>query len=209
MTVKNVLRNSLMMYPSLYRSKFQVYEHLFLVCGNGYDWVNGELVSSDTKRPCTKKQAIDKIMNWEYAYDIQVSLGISELVHLFKTAATTDESEYRELATEYREECVRQFKQENKERTVHINQILDVNKIINEEIHYVVDESAEKFGWKNTLYPLCEYAKILNIPADIKPDWKAAIKEFYDYLMTSDVDVVRDYREKYMLELKSVEEKLK
>jgi hypothetical protein len=35
------------------------------------------------------------------------------------------------------------------------------------------------------LYPLCKYAKILNIPDDIQPDWLEAAKEFYDYLLDS------------------------
>jgi len=35
---------------------------------------------------------------------------------------------------------------------------------------------------KSPIYPLCEYAQILNIPKNIKPDWKEAAIEFHKYL---------------------------
>lgn len=209
MKVNSVLRNSLMMYPSLYTNKFQVYEHLFLVIGNGYEWVNGALVSDDTKHPCTKKQAISKIMNWHVDYDIKESFEISDAVRFLKNAANADESEYKKLAEEYVKEYINGFRAENIRRTKYINQVLDVNKIIAEELHYVEDESAKEHGWKDEIYPLCEYSKIMNIPDNIKPDWKAAVKEFYNYLMTSDIEIIKEYREKYMVELKSIEDKLK
>lgn len=34
-------------------------------------------------------------------------------------------------------------------------------------------------------YPLCEYAKILNIPSDIRQDWEEAAIEFYEYLLAN------------------------
>jgi len=38
------LKNSLLMYPSIFENKWSVYHHWFIVNGNGYKWLNGELV---------------------------------------------------------------------------------------------------------------------------------------------------------------------
>jgi hypothetical protein len=58
------------------------------------------------------------------------------------------------------------------------------------------------------LYPLCKYSKILNIPDDIKDDWKDAIKEFLDFIMTSEENEVIIYRNQYINELSEIQYKI-
>jgi hypothetical protein len=44
-------------------------------------------------------------------------------------------------------------------------------------------ERAKDFSkQREELYPLCQYAKILNTPEDIKADWKEAAQEMYEWL---------------------------
>ena len=47
-----------------------------------------------------------------------------------------------------------------------------------------------------------------NIPDDIKDDWKDAIKEFLDFIMTSEENEVIIYRNKYINELSEVQYKI-
>ncbi len=38
---------------------------------------------------------------------------------------------------------------------------------------------------RETIYPICEYANIMNIPDDITPEWKAAVTEMYNWLLVN------------------------
>lgn len=44
-SVRDTLLAMLTQYPSLFKNKTDCFRHLFLTNGNGYDWVDGELVS--------------------------------------------------------------------------------------------------------------------------------------------------------------------
>lgn len=43
-TVQKQLKRMVENYPSLFRTRFDILNHLFLVIGNGYKWRNGQLV---------------------------------------------------------------------------------------------------------------------------------------------------------------------
>ena len=36
---------------------------------------------------------------------------------------------------------------------------------------------------RETIYPLCQYANIMNIPDDITPEWKDAVTEMHNWLL--------------------------
>lgn len=40
-------------YPDLFQTRSQCLDHLFCVIGNGYDWVNGQLIEPHMKSPKT------------------------------------------------------------------------------------------------------------------------------------------------------------
>jgi hypothetical protein len=138
MTVKESLRISLLLYPSILQNKWAVYHHWFAVNGNGYEWENGELVDICGEKNVTITEAINK----HFKYRTK---------NIFKSTFI--------------------FKYNIKELK---NDILATINVKNRTTDFTQTEE---------LYPLCEYAKILNIPNDIKPDWLDAIKEFYDYLI--------------------------
>lgn len=48
LSVKETVRRCLIQYPSLFRNKGDVYDHLFLTIGNGYEWVDGGLVEKSS-----------------------------------------------------------------------------------------------------------------------------------------------------------------
>jgi hypothetical protein len=60
MTVKESLRISLLLYPSILQNKWAVYHHWFAVNGNGYEWENGELVDICGEKNVTITEAINK-----------------------------------------------------------------------------------------------------------------------------------------------------
>jgi len=45
MSVEETIRVALINYPGIFPNALSVYEHLFCVIGNGYEWFKGELVS--------------------------------------------------------------------------------------------------------------------------------------------------------------------
>lgn len=62
------------------------------------------------------------------------------------------------------------------------------------KIERLKQDIIDTFQWENKLsdftcddfecfYPLCEYSKILNIPDDVKPDWKEAAIEMLSWLI--------------------------
>lgn len=46
MNPDDTVRESLYYYPSIYKTRGDVLHHLFCVIGNGYEWLNGELVTA-------------------------------------------------------------------------------------------------------------------------------------------------------------------
>jgi hypothetical protein len=48
-TVKETVFRMLIHYPSLFADKADCYHHLFIVLGNGYDWINGGLIDKFDK----------------------------------------------------------------------------------------------------------------------------------------------------------------
>lgn len=47
MNLQDTVKNCLYKNPALFQNALDVYEHLFCVNGNGYKWINGELIYED------------------------------------------------------------------------------------------------------------------------------------------------------------------
>lgn len=178
MTIKDTIKSMIIMCPRLFPTKLSVYNHLFLTNGNGYRWENGELISENDEENCSIEDGLEALFNDELQYDFLESY----------LNVTTDE-----------EDIINYFKRRNKEKLELTKVIVNYEKIINEKL-YLTD--------KEELYPLCKYAKILNIPDDIKDDWKDAIKEFLDFIMTSEENEVIIYRNQYINELSEIQYKI-
>ena len=177
MTIKDTIKSMIIMCPRLFPTKLSVYNHLFLTNGNGYRWENGELISADDDENYSIEDGLDALFCDQLQYDLLKGY----------LNVTTDS-----------EDIINYFKRRNKEKLELAKVIINYEKIINEKLY---------LPNKEELYPLCKYAKILNIPADIKDDWKDAIKEFLDFIMTSEENEVIIYRNQYMKELNDVYEK--
>ena len=181
MTLKDTVKSILIMYPLISPSKLSVYSHLFLTIGNGYEWINGELVSSEDSENCTIEKGLEELFNDEYQYQLLESYLDMYISNFYDP-----------------KEFVSYLKRENKQKLKLVKRILNAENIVEEELHMSNEE-------EEILYPLCKYSAILNIPTDIKDDWKKGIEELYNYIMTSQEPKVVEYREKYNRELKTIE----
>lgn len=54
---------------------------------------------------------------------------------------------------------------------------------------------------RETIYPLCQYANIMNIPDNITPEWKAAVTEMYNWLLENYNNLTENNR-KYVDQIK-------
>lgn len=178
MTIKDTIKSMIITCPRIFPTKLSTYNHLFLTNGNGYRWKNGELISEDDEENCSIEDGLEALFNDELQYSLLKGYLNS----------TTDS-----------EDIINYFKRRNKENFELAKVIINYEKIINEKLY---------LPNKEELYPLCKYAKILNIPDDIKDDWKDAIKEFLDFIMTSEENEVVIYRNQYINELSKTQNNL-
>ena len=195
MKLKDSVINSMREYPSISRNKLDVYNHLFLTNGNGYDWVNGKLIEEYDKRlyVMSIEEAIDKLFNDEYRIDV-----------------TTDRICHILELNNKGEKVVKEYLQYNLERYARdVKTIINAEKAVNQnlfEIEPII--SLNGIEPECTLYPLSNHSKIMNIPDDIKPDWLDGIKELMDYLLNSDFPTVVEYRTNFENELNQVMERI-
>lgn len=70
MDARSTIRKSLLIYPELFKNKWSVCHHLFVVIGNGFKWVDGELVCDDLNENInTIEDAIDyKLKSFRQLY---------------------------------------------------------------------------------------------------------------------------------------------
>ena len=67
---------------------------------------------------------------------------------------------------------------QNKERVYRIKYAHKLSDGIKHGFCYYLDDNGELI---QTMYPICQYAKIMNLPDDIKPDWLEAAKKAIQY----------------------------
>lgn len=135
MTVAKTLRECLLRYPCAFGNKWGVYHLWFVVNGNGYEWIGGELVCR------TQESTLTDIIN----------LHFDDL--LFEVGGI-------------------------KEQESHVNYC---RKQVLGSVNW--EEKSKDFEQMQELYPIGRSSKILNIPGNIKPDWREAVIEMYRWLL--------------------------
>ncbi len=196
MNLKDKVINSMREYPSISENKLQVYDHLFLTNGNGYDWENGELIEKYNKNLniISIEDAIDNLFNNENRIDLTTDRMFFYIGVLNKGEKVVKESLQYDL----------------KRYAQDVKTIINAEKLVNQSL-FEIEPIISLDGLKSEcfLYPLCEYSDIMNIPDDIQPDWLDGIKELMDYLLNSEFPSVVEYRTKFENELKQVIERIK
>lgn len=201
MTPEKTIKCCLIYYPTLFSNRADVLNHLFLTVGNGYEWVNGELVcKDDMDKDINICSGIDNIVSElkDWKGDILFKTPIDIKVSLFLDFIKESNESDQEAGTE---EFIEDLTKHIIQRVEKIlGEVKDISRF--EEIYKLPLRLEKSCG----LYPLCEFSKIMNIPSDITPEWKSCIKEFYDYIMTSEEKVIVNYRKQYKNELIKLKE---
>lgn len=181
MTVRDTVYESLLSYPTLYSNALDVYDHLFCVNGNGYEWKNGELVAvcDDEKHITNIKDAVMYILNkYLIEYFKDDDNPISRLMSLRITL--NDNKGIPIIFTNHNKNVIEYVK-----RIFEVEQRVDDFSVIPDPIF------KHNKDYKYELYPLCKYANICNIPDDVKYDWFLACKKML-HIMKDNPEIVDD-----------------
>lgn len=150
-------------YPGLYSNRKQALDQLFCVNGNGYEWVNGQLVS-----------------DWAMPENTVLVLGEDG-------KAKRNEERVKAKREAYKVEFLERQQEEQKALLKsgiapdHAEEIYPTNDkyldaFAERMVSLRVDDS------KHTFYPLSNYSGLFNLPADIQEDWIEGAKETISYL---------------------------
>lgn len=201
MTANELIKNMLLDHPSLFESRLQVIDFLLLTIGTGYKWKDGAIVYIDNPERdevVTIESSIHRLLTDDNQYDIMASFN-SHIFYEFLDEVYGNDKSVRELSQEYSKEFVSRFQKHNEKLYRDIKRILNANNVMTEKLY---------LPEKSLLYPVCGYSPIMNIPDDIRDDWRVVVKELIEYLFTSDDDRIIKYMEEHGKELEIVKNKI-
>lgn len=191
MTVRDTVIDMIRRHPLITKNKVDAYDHLFMTVGNGYEWVDGELV----------------YWNKEQRFKIGIESAIHDrlfgtdkdilMTTIFKSHLNDVRYDFLETPDSLEQDMLIDVKAgELTDRMISqkVRLMGQISKILHAE------EEADKTCWmhnESDLYDLSSYSKICNIPNDITDDWKEAIIEFYNFIMNDSHLKIIEYRKKY------------
>lgn len=158
-------------YPTLFKERADCLNHLFCCIGNGYKWINGELVEAfddHTNRDINQLQS--RLINGKAHQHNKMSLR-----------AESQHYENERIADGWYENFAKSYPDED---ILHLKEVRQ--KIINnlpDDVYY--KEPIRKKRWsfyvnipgqEQIHFPI-DFAFLFNYPVNIKPDWKDAIEE--------------------------------
>lgn len=202
MSPENTIKECLLYYPNLFGNRADVMNHLFLTIGNGYSWVNGELVENcigKDKGSLSIESGLDQLVDYikDYIGDLMFdSLIEHELRKFIKLGKVLEEETLEDLVDSLSGGVI--------SRVIRLIEN-DIKPMVRFEETY---KEPLRLVKTQVLYPLFDSSKIMCIPSDITSEWKSCIIEFLNYLRTSRESAVCDYREKYSTEIESIWKKL-
>lgn len=195
MNYHDTVIGSLLLYPDLYPSRLEVDDHLFATIGNGYEWVDGELVETiynpdkegidklnpyDTLKrnikfeflesPCNLKKQIEinELLGKDSSFDSALIKKVNNVLWIIDMT--------EKVETRYNTYC---HTPDNKELSI-------------------IKRYGEKHSWR--LYGISRYSALVDFPENIKPDWKEALYHFITwclenqgYLRDDDIEKQLEY----------------
>lgn len=158
MNYADTLQHCYEAYPTLFPFEEDVLDHLFFVIGNGYSWINGELVDNDyepaiTIRRRDKERIKRQIDSFQSIREDEMNEQKSYIKERLKELRAELKLGYKKFQSI---EILRRHKEAEKENSSYF---INADGLLGRKI-----------------YPLCDYSKIVNLPDDIKPDWLEAAK---------------------------------
>ncbi len=148
------IADSIRRYPTLYRCRTDVLEHWFCVIGNGMEWQDGQLVSIFDEPPLrTVEQLVAENTKWmrERLEEDDNEMDASTLAR------------YRVM-----------IQQESTRIRFTVENASDIALV--EWSHNTPTRLRDSFSAKS-IYPLCAYSRMSQVPDDVDPEWLAAVRE--------------------------------
>lgn len=155
MNLEETIQSCFDNYPTLYQTREQVLNQLFCVIGNGYEWINGELVNDNDKKP------INNLYNGKAKQYNIITKG------------------------KYRKMLFDEIKSDKENYKILTDILKEKGKTLEDKfLTPKSDDNELQFKIDKSIYPLCiEYSKMFNYPNDIKEDWLNGIRETYEYII--------------------------
>ena len=165
MKFKDNLKYALLTYPGIFPNALKVFEHLFIVIGNGYEWKDGELVEVCGAEFCTNVE--DAVVNNIKFHLMESNNGI--LVNKKMDVSTFNNRVKRVL-----KDCIIPI--------FHVDERME---------DFTVPDYNERTDSNFSFYPISKYSYIYDIPDDVQPDWLAAIMKMIE-ILDANPDKARD-----------------
>ena len=182
MTLKDTLRNTILLYPNMYNA-LKVYNHLFCVIGNGYEWVDGELVDkSNEQRPIWRNEAVKHIIE-----DLMNESSVENDIEDVKSILKLNDKEFSEvnILKGYVKSKKKELLSDVLMTLIYEIRMSDFEvpsaEKYPESLFLTLREKIDKdYIW--TTYPLSDYSAICCIPDDVKDDWLEGAEKMLEFL---------------------------
>lgn len=166
MNVELTIQEMFDKYPTLFKERADCLNHLFCVIGNGYSWVDGELVLNEdeiTKKELKRLES--RLVDGKAFQYNKLSLKAEAMLYLKETI---DEGFYDNFPAKVTEELI-----EARKKTIDKlpDNVYHRNPREKRWGFYINIPGKERIDYGR------KYAKLWNYPTDIKPDWLEAIEE--------------------------------
>ena len=141
-TPETLFRECYKRYPELYPTRMRVIDHVFFVIGNGYDWVDGEIIctSLDDYGTWGKRNRVNE--GWEKRHQEDVK----------------EMKKYLTLRLKMAQESGKPLSPYEKNRLKELEE-RDLPRPLPDPVGPV------------RFYPACEYSKIACVPDNVRPEW--------------------------------------
>jgi hypothetical protein len=168
MNVELTIQDMFDSYPTLFKERTDCLNHLFCTIGNGYRWINGELI--EIYHTCDMDYLQSRLINGKAHQYNKLSLRAESQRYEDEQIA---DGWYERFKDKYPDEDIDWLK---KMRQRTIDKLPD-------DVYYHEPERKKRWSFyvnipgKEYIHFSEDFAYLFNYPEDIKPDWKEAIEE--------------------------------
>lgn len=173
MNYHDTVISNLLLYPGLFPSRLEVDNHLFAVIGNGYEWVDGELIEivyNPDRKGIDELNPYDAIKKHITSEFLESSSGLKkqiEINELLKRDSPLDLALTRKVNNILKMIDMTENVGERYNTYCHIPDNIELS---------IIKRCGEERSWR--IYEISKYSALVNFPEDIKPDWKEALYNF-------------------------------
>ena len=160
MTLELTMQQMFNEQPMRFKERADCLNHLFCVVGNGYQWINGELVEIDRIISEKDVNTLQKQLIHEKAFQHNKLSIQDEIVQTFEASMRNSLSEFEDS------EVLRRAMDKHIER---------LRSQYPDDVYHE-HPRAERWDYSKLPY-FKKYAKLFNYPDNIKEDWLSGIEE--------------------------------